>query len=229
MSSERKILVVEDDPKISQLISGTFTENGYVSRVARDGTAALKAVESEHFDAVVLDIMLPGIDGYAVLKHIRKINADLPVIMLTAMDGVGDRVRGLDAGADDYIVKPFAVAELLARLRAVMRRSREKSEMTLEYGGLRLDCLRREVERDGERVELTAREFDLLEYFMRNPEHVLTRSMILQKIWGYNFDGMSNVVDVYINYIRNKIDTGKHERLLQTVRGVGYKLQKECQ
>ena len=173
--------------------------------------------------------MLPGIDGYEVLKQIRKIGAEMPVIMLTAMDGVSDRVHGLDAGADDYIVKPFAVSELLARLRAVMRRSREKSEAVLEYGGLRLDCLRHKVERDDETLELTTREFDLLEYFMRNPEHVLTRSMILQKVWGYNFDGMSNVVDVYINYIRNKIDVGRKEKLLHTVRGVGYKLQKDSQ
>ncbi|MFH1550742.1 MAG: response regulator transcription factor, partial [Planctomycetota bacterium] len=181
------------------------------------------------YDAVVLDIMLPGTDGFGVLESMRRSGNSTPVIMLTARDALGDRIRGLDSGADDYIVKPFSFAELLARIRAVIRRTGDVSAEVLEYGGVRMDLVKRKVSREEKNMELTAREFDLLEYFLRNQEQVLTRGMILQGVWGYQFDGMSNVVDVYVNYLRNKIDADWDEKLLHTVRGVGYVMRRESE
>jgi len=229
MNSSQKILVVEDDRKLSGLISKSLSDEGFRPQAVHDGETALRLVSEKKYDAVVLDIMLPGTDGFDVLESMRRSGNSTPVIVLTARDALGDRIRGLDSGADDYIVKPFSFAELLARIRAVIRRTGDASAEVLEYGGVRMDLVKRKVSREGENVELTAREFDLLEYFLRNHEQVLTRGMILQGVWGYQFDGMSNVVDVYVNYLRNKIDADWDEKLLQTVRGVGYVMRRESE
>ena len=223
-----RILVVEDERKVAAFVRQGLVEEGHVVEVAADGEAALDAVAGgPPYDLVVLDVMLPRRDGLSVLKTLRARRVQAPVLLLTARDGVADKVAGLDAGADDYLAKPFAFEELLARVRALLRRGRGATEPVLRLEDLSLDPATRLVVRGGRRISLTAREYALLEYFLRNTGRVLTRPMITQHVWGMDFDPESNIVDVYVGYLRRKIDADGEPRLLQTVRGAGYSLSAE--
>jgi DNA-binding response OmpR family regulator len=218
-----RILVVEDERKVADFISQGLREEGHAVEVTPDGAAALDLIlhEPPH-DLVVLDLMLPKRDGFAVLRTLRERHVPTPVLILTARDGVADKVTGLDLGADDYLTKPFAFEEFLARVRALLRRGASARASVLRVGNLALDPATRDVSRGDRRVSLTAREHALLEYFMRNVGRVLTRPMLAQHVWGLDFDPESNIVDVYVGYVRRKIDTEGERRLLHTVRGVGY-------
>jgi two-component system, OmpR family, copper resistance phosphate regulon response regulator CusR len=223
-----RILVVEDERKVAAFVRQGLVEEGHVVEVAADGEAALDAVAGgPPYDLVVLDVMLPKRDGLSVLKTLRARRVQAPVLLLTARDGVADKVAGLDAGADDYLAKPFAFEEFLARVRALLRRGRGAAEPVLRLEDLSLDPATRLVVRGGRRISLTAREYALLEYFLRNTGRVLTRPMITQHVWGMDFDPESNIVDVYVGYLRRKIDADGEPRLLQTVRGAGYSLSAE--
>ena len=223
-----RILVVEDERKVAAFVRQGLVEEGHVVEVAADGEAALDAVAGgPPYDLVVLDVMLPRRDGLSVLKTLRARRVQVPVLLLTARDGVADKVAGLDAGADDYLAKPFAFEELLARVRALLRRGRGATEPVLRLEDLSLDPATRLVVRGGRRISLTAREYALLEYFLRNVGRVLTRPMIAQHVWGLDFDPESNIVDVYVGYLRRKIDGPRELRLLHTVRGAGYVLRSE--
>jgi DNA-binding response OmpR family regulator len=223
-----RILVVEDERKVAAFVRQGLVEEGHVVEVAADGEAALDAVAGgPPYDLVVLDVMLPKRDGLSVLKTLRARRVQAPVLLLTARDGVADKVAGLDAGADDYLAKPFAFEELLARVRALLRRGRGAAAPVLRLEDLSLDPATRLVVRGGRRISLTAREYALLEYFLRNTGRVLTRPMITQHVWGMDFDPESNIVDVYVGYLRRKIDADGEPRLLQTVRGAGYSLSAE--
>jgi len=220
-----RILVVEDDRKVTEFIRKGLAEEGHAVDVAVDGDGGLAAALDGVHDVVVLDVMLPGRSGLQVVRELREKGIRTPVLLLTARDAVEDRVRGLDAGADDYLTKPFAFAELLARLRALLRRGAETRQPLLQVADLVLDPSTRSVRRGGAPVSLTNREFALLEYLMRNRGRVLTRTMIAEHVWDYSFDSSTNVIDVYVNYLRKKIDAGREPKLLHTVRGVGYVLR----
>jgi DNA-binding response OmpR family regulator len=223
-----RILVVEDDRKVASFIRKGLEEEGHAVEVAGDGAAAIeRATDGAPWDLVVLDVMLPKGDGFGVLKALRQEGLRMPVLMLTARDAVGDKVTGLDLGADDYLSKPFAFEEFLARVRALLRRGGAGSAPVLRLADLTLDPATREVRRGARRVELTAREHTLLEYFLRNAGRVLTRPMLAQHVWGLDFDPESNVVDVYVGYLRRRIEGPGERRLLHTVRGVGYVLKDE--
>jgi DNA-binding response OmpR family regulator len=223
-----RILVVEDERKVAAFVRQGLVEEGHAVEVAADGAAALEAVaEGPPFDLVVLDVMLPKRDGLDVLKSLRALRIQTPVLLLTARDGVADKVAGLDAGADDYLAKPFAFEEFLARVRALLRRGRGRAEPVLRLADLSLDPATRAVLRAGRRLSLTAREYALLEYFLRNTGRVLTRPMITQHVWGMDWDPESSIVDVYVGYLRRKVDADGEPRLLQTVRGAGYMLSAE--
>ncbi len=222
-----RILVIEDDKDVATYVAKALREQGYGADIARDGKKGIEKAAGQNYDLIVLDMMLPRADGWEVLEAVRKSEKDTRVLVLTALDSTGDKVRALDKGADDYLVKPFATAELAARVRALLRRSKGETASELTYADMKMDLLQHRVTREEDRVELSPREFSLLEYFLRNPEQVLTRDMIIQNVWGYEFDTMTNVVDVYINYLRNKIDMDYSVRLIHTVRGVGYILSKE--
>jgi DNA-binding response OmpR family regulator len=221
------LLVVEDERRLAELVRRVLEEEGHTVDVAHDGEEGLQmALEGTH-DVIVLDIMLPGINGLDVCKSLRANRVDTPVLLLTALDGVDDRVRGLDTGADDYLPKPFAFQELMARLRALSRRRvhpRDPQELSVD--DLTLDLRRRRAQRDGRTIELSPKEFSLLEYFMRNEGHVVTRAQILDHLWGYDFATDSNLVDVYVAYLRRKVDKDTSNNLIRTVRGVGYALGK---
>ncbi len=220
-----KILIVEDEPKTGDYLRQGLTEAGYVVDLARDGFDGLHLAVGGDYDLVILDVMLPGLDGWQLLAGIRRKDPDLPVLFLTARDQVDDRVKGLELGADDYLIKPFAFAELLARLRTLLRRGRATSEPTvLRVADLELDLLRRRVLRGNRRIELTAKEYALLELFMRRRGEVLPRSLIASSVWDMNFDSDTNVVDVAVRRLRLKVDEGFEPRLIQTVRGMGYVL-----
>jgi heavy metal response regulator len=219
-----RILVVEDEPKIARFIKKGLTEEGYAVDVAKDGEEALAFARAAPYDLIVLDLMLPKIDGITVCRKLRKDDIEVSLLILTAKDSIEDRVLGLDAGADDYLVKPFAFAELLARIRALLRRPQAMSSNVLQVGDLVLDVQKHRVERGGVQVELTSRELSLLEYMMRNPCQVLTRTQIMEHVWNYDFYAGSNVVDVYIRYLRKKIDEGHDDKLIKTMRGVGYSI-----
>jgi len=220
-----RILVVEDDRRIRDLLRRGLLFEGYTIDTAEDGETALRVAREVVPDAVVLDVMLPKLDGLEVCRRLRSAS-NVPILMLTARDSVQDRVTGLDAGADDYMVKPFAFDELLARSRALFRRHRmEVSPEVYRYADLELTPRTRQVRRGGDGVELTAKEFDLLELFMRHPGQVLTREVIYEHIWEYDFGGESNIIEVYVRYLRSKLEAGGKSRLLQTVRGVGYALR----
>jgi two-component system response regulator MprA len=224
MSTQPRLLVVDDDSRIAAALQRNLKYEGYEVDVASDGPAALRQAAVQPPDLVVLDVMLPGLDGVEVCRRLRAAS-DVPVLMLTALDAITDRVRGLDSGADDYLVKPFAPEELLARVRALLRRRAPSASEELSYGGLTVDLAAHEV-REGERcIDLTALEFQLLEYFLRNPRHVLTRDQILEAVWGYDAETTSNLVDVYVGYLRAKLEAAGDPRLIQTVRGVGYVLR----
>lgn len=222
-----KILVVEDDEGIAGTLFRGLTFEGYKVVTAADGPGGLAIVRDEPPDLVILDWMLPGLDGLEVCKRLRAAGST-PILMLTAKDTIADRVQGLDAGADDYLVKPFAFDELLARVRALLRRAKpaEGGEV-LKFADLLLDTSAREVRRGPHKLELTAKEFDLLELFMRHPRQVLTRDMIYDRIWNYDFGGESNIIEVYVRYLRQKTEVDGGLRLLQTVRGIGYVLREE--
>ncbi|MDK2895129.1 MAG: two-component system, OmpR family, response regulator MprA [Moorella sp. (in: firmicutes)] len=221
-----RILVVDDDAKITSMLKRALTYEGYEVEVASNGHQALALAASQH-DLIILDIMLPGIDGLAVCRQLRA-HSDIPILMLTARDDTADRVLGLDTGADDYLVKPFALEELLARIRALLRRrSRGKEAEILQYSDLSLNTATREGKRGGRTFTLTAKEYELLAYFLQNPLRVLTRDELMTRIWGYDFSGESNVLEVYIGYLRSKLEAGGEPRLIQTVRGVGYVLKEQ--
>lgn len=217
-----RILVVEDDPKLGAVLRQGLKEQGFGVDLAADGASGLRLVLSTEYDAIVLDVLLPGQSGFDVLCDLRKRGRAVPVLMLTARSSVEERVRGLDLGADDYLAKPFDFQELLARLRAITRRPPVPPMTTLRVADLVLDPARREVERAGRRIELTAKEFALLAYLMRKKDSVVTRGMILDHVWDMEYDGGSNLVEVYINYLRRKVDRDYDLKLIQTVRGAGY-------
>ena len=224
--SER-ILVIEDDSKIADLLRRGLIYEGYEVEVAMDGERGLMAARDTHPDLVLLDLMLPGLDGLTVCKRLRSAS-DLPILILTAKESVPDRVAGLDAGADDYLVKPFNFDELLARVRALLRRRNPATSMeVLRFADLSLNLSAHEVFRGERRVELTAREFEMLALFMQHPRQVLTRDVLYDRIWGYDFGGESNIIEVYVRYIRAKLEEDGEPRLIQTVRGVGYALREE--
>jgi DNA-binding response OmpR family regulator len=219
-----RVLVVEDEPSISGFLNQGLTEAGYAVDLARDGQEGFAFATLSEYDAIVLDIMLPNKDGLTMLRQLRGRDIITPVLVLTARDALEDWVRGLDWGADDYLVKPFAFAELLARLRALLRRPPLLTAVKLRIADLELDVASRDVKRVGGVIELSPREFSLLEYLMRHPEQVLTRTQIAEHIWNFDYYGGSNVVDVYIGYLRRKISRADEEQLIYTVRGVGYRI-----
>jgi len=224
-----KILVVDDERAVRESLRRALELEGYDVQLAEDGAQAIERLGGENGgpDAVILDVLMPGIDGIEVCRYLRRTGNTTPVLMLTARDGVGDRVAGLDAGADDYLVKPFALEELLARVRALLRRATPGPDEVLRFADVELSPSRREVARAGEPIELTRTEFNLLELFLRNPRQVLTRSVIFERVWGYDFGFASNSLDVYIGYLRRKTESGGRPRLIHTVRGVGYALRAE--
>lgn len=222
-----RLLVVEDEKKVASFIKQGLEEESYAVDVASDGEEGLGMALDRVHDLIILDIFLPKMDGLRILQELRKEKVTTPVLLLTVRATIEDKVLGLDAGADDYLTKPFAFEELLARVRALLRRRTEAEPPVLQVADLTLDPARRVVARGGEKVQLTPREFALLAYFMRNPGRVLTRTTISEHVWDYNFDTMTNVIDVYVNYLRKKIDAGREPKLIHTVRGVGYVLKGE--
>ena len=217
------ILVVEDERRLAQVVRRVLEEEGHTVDVAYDGEEGLAVATDGSHDVIVLDILLPAMDGFEVCRSLRRDRVDTPILLLTALDSVDDRVRGLDAGADDYLPKPFAFQELLARLRALGRRKVQARDPTaLEVHGLRLDLRRRRAERNGRTIDLSPREFSLLEFLMRNEGRVITRTQMLDHVWGYDYATDSNLVDVYMAYLRRKVDRGDDGKLIRTVRGVGY-------
>ena len=225
-----KILLVEDEEKLARFVELELKHEGYAVDKAFDGREGLEKAEGGGYDLLLLDIMLPGLNGLEVLRRLRKVGSEMPVIMLTARDAVMDKVTGLDMGADDYVTKPFSIEELLARIRAALRKqsAQKQDSGLLSCGGLTVDVSRHRVTREGKDIELTGREFSLLQYFMENKTIVLTRDQLLEKVWGYEYLGETNVVDVYVRYLRGKIDDGFDQKLLQTVRGVGYVLRDDA-
>lgn len=217
------ILIAEDDAPLAGSLAQAFSEQQHIPEIAGDGEEALALLESKQFDVMVLDLNLPLLTGEEVLKTMRSRNNDLPVLVLTATDSVGDRVACLDAGADDYLVKPFSFSELSARLRALQRRKRRARETVLRVADLELDCVARSAHRAGREIELTSREFKLLEYFMRNAGKYINRDTIAQDVWKLSPGTMTNVVDVYVTYLRKKIDEGEKVKLIHTLRRVGYR------
>jgi two-component system response regulator MprA len=222
-----RILIVEDEEQIASFLRRGLASEGYEVDTAADGQTALARAREARPDLVVLDLMLPGMDGLEVCRRLRTAHSSLPILILTARDSVSDRVQGLDAGSDDYMVKPFALAELFARVRALLRRAGPGEPETLQFADLRLDTGTRQVNRSDARIELTSKEFDLLELFLRHPRQVLSRETIYDQVWGYDFGGESNIIEVYIRYLRQKLEADGKPRLLFTVRGVGYVLREE--
>ena len=222
-----RLLVVEDEKKVARFVKKGLEEEGYAVDVAPDGEEGLgMALDGVH-DLIILDIHLPRMDGLGVLQELRKKKVATPVLLLTVRATIEDKVLGLDAGADDYLTKPFAFQELLARVRALLRRRADAEAPVLQVGDLTLDPARRLASRGGEKIDLTPKEFALLAYFMRNSGRVLTRTMISEHVWDYDFDTMTNVIDVYVNYLRKKIDAGREPKLIHTMRGAGYVLKAE--
>ena len=219
------ILVVEDEGKLAQFIKLELEYEGYEVTVVSDGLGGLATAREMTPDLILLDWMLPGISGLEICRRLRQTGDKVPIILLTAKDEVSDRVTGLDAGADDYIIKPFSIEELLARIRAHLRRNQEEDSSSLQFSDLRLDRSSRQVYRNNRLIELTAKEFDLLEYLISHPRQVLTRDQILERVWGYDFMGDSNIIEVYVRYLRLKLEANQEPRLIQTVRGVGYVLR----
>ena len=221
-----KVLVVEDEPKTGEYLRQGLTEAGFVVDLVRNGDDGLHAALGEAYDLAILDVMLPGMDGWSVLRGIRRSGQELPVLFLTARDEIDDRVRGLELGADDYLVKPFAFAELLARVRTLLRRgAKGKDAETLRAADLELDLMRRRVTRAGKRIDLTAKEFSLLELLLRRQGEVLPRSLIASQVWDMNFDSDTNVIEVAVKRLRAKMDDGFEPKLIRTVRGMGYVLE----
>ena len=220
-----RILVVEDEPKTGNYLRQGLTEASFTVDLMRDGNDGLHAATTEDYDLIVLDVMLPGRDGWSVLRALREAGNGTPVLFLTARDQVDDRVKGLELGADDYLVKPFAFSELLARVRTLLRRGKTKEPEVLRVADMELDLLRRRVVRSGKRIDLTAKEFALLELLLRRHDEVLPRSLIASQVWDMNFDSDTNVIEVAVRRLRAKIDDGFEPKLIQTVRGMGYVLE----
>ncbi len=222
-----RVLVVDDEPALRDSLDRALRAEGYAVDTAPDGATALERLAEREPDVVVLDVLMPGLDGLETARRMRASGSRVPVLMLTARDAIGDRVAGLDAGADDYVVKPFALEELLARLRALLRRGAgaEPGGERLGFADLELDTGTREVHRGGRPIELTRTEFALLEILLRNPRQVLPRSLLFDRVWGYDFGPTSNTLEVYVGYLRRKTESGGEPRLIQTVRGVGYALR----
>jgi DNA-binding response OmpR family regulator len=222
-----RLLLVEDEKKVAGFVHKGLREEGFAVDLATDGETGLSMGLDGVHDLIILDINLPGKNGLDILKDLRRNRVSTPVLLLTVRAAIEDKVIGLDTGADDYLTKPFSFQELLARVRALLRRRVDAEPPLLQVADLTLDPARRLVFRGQEKIDLTTKEFALLDYFMRNPNRVLTRTMIAEHVWDYDFDAMTNVIDVYVNYLRKKIDTGRKDRLIQTVRGAGYVLKVE--
>ncbi|HEX6511426.1 MAG TPA: two-component system response regulator RppA [Chloroflexota bacterium] len=220
-----RILIVEDEHRLAELVQRALDEHGYGVDVAYDGADGLHLAEVTDYDLVLLDVMLPGVDGFEICRRLRAEKKHMPILMLTARDAVDDRVTGLDSGADDYLVKPFAFREMMARVRALLRRDGESKDPVLEAGNVTLNTGTREVRCGAQEVELASKEYAVLEYLMRNPNRVLTRTQIAEHVWDYEFTTMSNVVDVYIRTLRRKLDDNEEPRLIRTIRGAGYQLR----
>jgi two-component system response regulator MprA len=222
-----KILVIEDEEKILHFLRRGLAYEGYQVETAVDGATGLELAREEPPDLVILDWMLPGMDGLEVCRRLRAAGS-IPILMLTAKDSISDRVRGLDAGADDYLVKPFALDEVLARIRALLRRAKPEGPEVLAFSDLQLDTGTHQAFRGETSIDLTAKEYELLELFLRHPRQVLTREQIYDRVWGYDFGGESNIIEVYVRYLRQKTEAGGRARLIHTVRGVGYVLREEA-
>ena len=222
-----RILVVEDEKKVSRLIQQGLEEEHYEVEAALDGEAAQQMLESGKYDLLIVDVMLPKKSGLELISEVRQVNTVTPILVLTAKAATEDKVAGLDSGADDYLTKPFAFEELLARVRSLLRRGAQEKSTVLTISDLELDTVTHKAKRGGRTIDLTAKEYALLEYFLRNKERVLTRAAISEHIWSYNFDTGTNIIDVYINHLRNKVDSNFDLKLIHTVRGVGYVLKKE--
>ena len=222
-----RILVVEDEKKVARFIQQGLEEEHYSVDVAHDGENGAALAESQNYDLLILDVMLPSMSGMDVTRRLREGKITTPILMLTAKTATEDKVAGLDIGADDYLTKPFAFAELLARVRSLLRRGSLEKSTILACGDLELDTVTHRARRGGKSIELTAKEYALLEYFLRNKDRVLSRTIISEHIWEYNFDTGTNLIDVYVNHLRNKVDSGFEKRLIHTVRGVGYVLKQE--
>lgn len=222
-----RVLVVEDDSGVAGFVRRGLTEEGFAVDVAADGREAFRLALDHPYDVIVLDLMIPHMDGLEVLREVRKHGSRTPVLILSARDDVDQKVAGLNAGADDYLGKPFAFEELLARLRALLRRSSDSQDTILQAGDLTVDVVKRRVMRGERKVDLSPKEFALLEYLLRNQGNVLTRTMIAEHVWDQHFDSFSNVIDVYIRYLRAKVDEGSDQKLIRTIRGVGYVITDE--
>lgn len=220
-----RILVIEDEKRLAAFIAEGLSELSFTVDIAEDGPSGLQRARSAAYDLVILDVMLPGLDGFEVCRELRRLDVDIPILMVSARGVVEDRVRGLDSGADDYLTKPFALSELSARVRALLRRQKPSEMLTVVVGDVTLDPVRRIVHRGARRVELTQKEFALLEYLMRHAGEVLTRAMIAENVWDFTWDRLTNVIDVYINHLRRKLEEGGEPRIIHAVRGTGYVLR----
>ncbi|MDY0189894.1 MAG: response regulator transcription factor [Desulfuromonas sp.] len=222
-----KILVVEDEKKVASFIQRGLEEENFTVEIATNGEEGTAMAENNHYDLILMDIMLPKKDGLTVIKELREKGINTPMLCLTAKDSVEDIVAGLDSGSDDYLTKPFAFAELLARVKALVRRGAQDRGAEVYFADLRLDPVTHKVWRSEKEIDLTTKEYGLLEYFMRNPNQVLTRAMIAEHVWDYTFDSFTNIIDVYVNYLRKKVDKDHSKKLIHTIRGVGYVLKED--
>lgn len=224
-----RLLLVEDEEKVVNFVQRGLAAERFAVDVARDGVAGLELAQSYDYDLVILDLLLPGLDGTEVLRKIRRSDSQVPILILTARDAIQEKVRHFEAGADDYLTKPFAFAELLVRIKALLRRGATRQETILRVGDVELDRLSQQVRCGGKRIELTSKEYSLLEYLMANAGRVLSRTMIIEHVWDQSFDGATNIVDVYVRHLRDKVDEGRDGNLIRTVRGVGYVISDEKQ
>jgi heavy metal response regulator len=224
-----RLLLIEDEEKVANFVQRGLAAERFAVDIARDGVAGLELAQSYDYDLVILDLLLPALDGTEVLRKIRRSDSQVPILILTARDGVQDKVTHFEAGADDYLTKPFAFAELLVRIKALLRRGATRQETVLRVADIELERLSQQVRRGGKRIELTSKEYSLLEYMMANAGRVLSRTMIIEHVWDQSFDGATNIVDVYVRHLRDKVDEGRDDNLIRTVRGVGYVISDEKQ